>query len=1390
MSQLQKRSDQKTAKHIPESSDTISPSQPSAPPRYKLKNLRALLKGLTNKELRRLCKDVSEFRPVYEQLRPSTGKAQIVRLLLDHAKQNSQVEILLAWAQEHTPARYEKYQPYCSDPATSPTTSERTIREQDRQDIAEVEGRISIETEPAKVKDSSAKSMRSEGSRQEAEERYRKKQIRRQIRDEFYLLFEKEKCEIDQIAEFIWKFNEEIQLMRDVLQPFKRSESFPAVMVWRYLSGETGELDQLILRQKLLAERKAWLEAKLPDPVVMPVEINEHGPRLDTLTPGRIHLLIEHLLGEGLQDFQIESDFPFAQIGDYPLQLEFSDGIRLSWTIRLELRQDKFPPDCLEQLKDISPIDLSEAEDILKQLQTYLAEVSPLDVLEYYPRMSAVLVTAYCTGYWKSIWVQKVLQEWRREREEYFSKLKAGEVKEEVESKEPSRSSSISTDKILGLSHLPDERIPVTPSAIKEFRHSARLIKQDLIECKAKEVFLGDVPANYTTLLREAKNYHSRSDRERAERFLQLAKVYAETGHEDLLRFCLAQYCFSTGRQRFKAKKRREARPYLQLFLLFYSQMAVAGRRDLVYELYNTLALYFGTYNIHIDVKGGSSEITGKFYSNLPRVLSLRASQKDLASLGRCIVEIAVANSTFVFDLINRMKMRTRKDATRALQTMADSLQEPYVFRKEPLQCLQLLARMDINRVPVALSRQSLSSADERRLVVIALLRFAISTTFPPNTILKGFARQASADTKTTLAFSLLVEPFVLSSPQKEKRLKAELMAEALGLPAGTQGTEYFLGRASNLADLFDKFARSSDSDIKGKYGYNILDTIRRTRSFLLGRLNRDLGDLIAKFLTRIQAYVTSEQAKLIHDTTLEIALVNDRALYSPTNTRITLEIRNVGEGTADGLELKVIPVEGQYKVDNRHRMHPIDILADKEPRQREIWIQPTIGVNQSLDLSVVLQYDTLTQKGKKAKLAEGNCTVWLYPEAQFVRVAQPYDIGKPATTWFYGRKHLLENMADSLRAGSGHDTSMIVYGIKRAGKTSVVKRFIEHTLIERGLNKSYISVYTDFLTDSVFRKVRTDGDFLYYLTQIMVQALPDQAQESKSFQNLSFFEGDFQRNPFDVFSLLLEDILATIKPRRLLLVLDEFSTLQEHFRQPSDASLTAEMFSFLSNVTQSTNQLTFIFTGTYVLLEMMREHAFDLAKICAPYMVGFLDEPSARRLVEEPVRRDKENPDRGWLEYDPRVVERIVSVTNCHPYLIQYLCKQLVDRMNRLKYNVVNLNDISSVIYEIISIPAHAVPMLILWDEFDTPQHRVLSVIAARSDSSHSWVSTKEIAGTFNELGDSTPLEDILALCSSLADAELLEKSASGDTSYRITVPLYQMWLKQNKPPIEVFGK
>lgn len=95
---------------------------------YNFRNIRTLLtEAFTADELRNLCFDVFDFRPVYHQLAANESKTKIISLLLEYTDQTLQVEKLLALIEEQNPARYHKHQPYF-EKSTPPPSASKTVR--------------------------------------------------------------------------------------------------------------------------------------------------------------------------------------------------------------------------------------------------------------------------------------------------------------------------------------------------------------------------------------------------------------------------------------------------------------------------------------------------------------------------------------------------------------------------------------------------------------------------------------------------------------------------------------------------------------------------------------------------------------------------------------------------------------------------------------------------------------------------------------------------------------------------------------------------------------------------------------------------------------------------------------------------------------------------------------------------------------------------------------------------------------------------------------------------------------------------------------------------------------------------------------------------------------
>lgn len=80
---------------------------------FNLRNIRRLLiDGFGDAELRRLCFDEDDFRPVYEQLSTEMGKDRVIDKLIEYADRKELISELLALLKERNPARYRKHKPY------------------------------------------------------------------------------------------------------------------------------------------------------------------------------------------------------------------------------------------------------------------------------------------------------------------------------------------------------------------------------------------------------------------------------------------------------------------------------------------------------------------------------------------------------------------------------------------------------------------------------------------------------------------------------------------------------------------------------------------------------------------------------------------------------------------------------------------------------------------------------------------------------------------------------------------------------------------------------------------------------------------------------------------------------------------------------------------------------------------------------------------------------------------------------------------------------------------------------------------------------------------------------------------------------------------------------
>jgi hypothetical protein len=233
--------------------------------------------------------------------------------------------------------------------------------------------------------------------------------------------------------------------------------------------------------------------------------------------------------------------------------------------------------------------------------------------------------------------------------------------------------------------------------------------------------------------------------------------------------------------------------------------------------------------------------------------------------------------------------------------------------------------------------------------------------------------------------------------------------------------------------------------------------------------------------------------------------------------------------------------------------------------------------------------------------------------------LVSPYSFDEPAPhDLFFGREFEVRTITQSIP-----NSSVAVLGGRRIGKTSILHQVSAH------LCETYSCHYMDWHPirdyDTLFRTLA------YHWPSI----------------------GELEPEPVSFHSVVAE--LRDDGP--LILVLDEIDALLRF-----DIENDELLFKTFRSLSQE-GVCRFIFSGERVLSNQLKYGSKSpLFNFCGQRIqLGYLDRRSARQLVTRPME---------WMNIDLRdresVVEGILDLSSCHPRLVQYICHNLIERINR----------------------------------------------------------------------------------------------------------------------------
>lgn len=238
---------------------------------------------------------------------------------------------------------------------------------------------------------------------------------------------------------------------------------------------------------------------------------------------------------------------------------------------------------------------------------------------------------------------------------------------------------------------------------------------------------------------------------------------------------------------------------------------------------------------------------------------------------------------------------------------------------------------------------------------------------------------------------------------------------------------------------------------------------------------------------------------------------------------------------------------------------------------------------------------------------------------------------------------------------------TLLLYGGRRTGKTSTLKYLPQKV----GGNLIPLRVDVQGIADAIT---------LPGLAKSLVQQIIDSARTSRNLTLPYPDKEELKTDPFPTLRDWFTTIERKVSGKRFLLCLDEFECLQKFIA----ATNSHAPLDFLRHIIQHRKHWTLLFSGSHTLDEI-EDYWSDYLINTREVRVSYLEQPEAEELIVHPV------PDFADI-YVPETVERIIYWTRCQPYLVQLLCSELVDYLNK-KYpqNALNIKATSQDVDDII---------------------------------------------------------------------------------------------------------
>lgn len=364
--------------------------------------------------------------------------------------------------------------------------------------------------------------------------------------------------------------------------------------------------------------------------------------------------------------------------------------------------------------------------------------------------------------------------------------------------------------------------------------------------------------------------------------------------------------------------------------------------------------------------------------------------------------------------------------------------------------------------------------------------------------------------------------------------------------------------------------------------------------------------------------------------------------------------------------------------------------------------------------------------------------------------IDNPYAPGNPLELrdpLFVGRDDIVQKLGQALQ--KRYRPTFLLTGERRMGKSSILKQ------LPLLLGPRYFPVFYDLQSTGVLTNTATL--FAAFATGIEQQLLergilPQKLERSQLDEALQQSETAV----YDRFGQWLQGVEQVLEQedRMIILAFDECEKLEDVENKGSINLIL--LFDWFRSIMQNHARVALLFSGAKMVGDFGRSWASYFVNV-ERIKVGFLRDAAAHELIVRPVPRI----------FNEDVTLEIMRVTHCHPFLIQAMCKQIIEQLNDSAREQATREDVPIAIKEVFE--SWYVYFWDLWDRCDSEQRMCLLALLAPIPAA---------VGTISQRTGLNQQRTLLALEKlQVRDMVLHEKNA-----YQLAVPLFGQWLEQQQ--------